>query len=178
MLEWEDDNWWEGTISQADRAGYPGLLLRQLDRLYLHRYVEFSFDDAANPDGFLQFGRPMIAAAFQPAKNMSYGASLGYETDTKVTKSLAGTEYFDVRQGRRVKRFTLDLLTPDEARAKVLEMQRQLGVHGEVLVIHNPADQTNLLRESFLARMRSMSVIAQSYLQAYTNTFELQEQIG
>jgi hypothetical protein len=178
MLEWEDDNWWDGTIAETDRAGYPGLLLCQLDRLYLHRYVEVSFDDATNVDGFLQFGRLMLASAFQPAKNMSYGASLGYETDTKVTRSLAGAEYFDVKPGRRVKRFSLDWLTPDEARAHVLEMQRQLGVHGELLVMHNPDDKINMLRESFLARMRTISPLTQPYFAAFTNSFELQESIG
>lgn len=174
-LEWEDDNWWDGTISQDDRAGYPGILLDVLPAIMLARYVQVLFNDTANPAGYLQFGRLFIAPSWQPANNMAYGASMNWETDTTVARSLGGTPYFFRKNPRRVDKFTLGYLSDAEAKAKVFEMQRQLGMDGELLVAWDPNDSLNLIRQSFVGRMRALNPIT-TVLQGYnSNAFEIEE---
>jgi len=175
MLEWEDDNWWEGTISEADRAGYPALLIFRLDRIYLARYLHFEFRDAANPDGYLQFGRPFISTSWQPAYNMSYGATAGWSTDTTMQRSLGGTPYFDRKSPRRTEKFSLDFLSPDEAWGKVFEMHRVLGTDGEVLVAWDVADPYNLLRFSFLGHLTDLSPATAVFLNNFSNPITIEE---
>ncbi|MFZ6644415.1 hypothetical protein ACO0LO_01755 [Undibacterium sp. TJN25] len=175
-LEWEDDNWWEGTVSEADRAGYPGLLFVQLPRIFLCRYVRIEFNDPLNPAGYLEFGRLFLASSWQPALNMDYGNSLAWEfTSTKSTAALGGTQYFDRRAGKRVLRFTLSNLTPEEALSKIFEMQRVLGADGEVLVMANPTDLLNVLRQSFIGRLRQVSPLTMASFRRFGTPFEIEE---
>ncbi|MEW9586239.1 hypothetical protein [Paraburkholderia sp. DGU8] len=174
-LEWEDDNWWECTISQDARAGYPGILLDLLPSIVLARYVKVLFSDAANAAGYLQFGRLFLSPGWQPANNMSYGASFNWETDTKVARSLGGTPYFDRKNPRRVDKFSLGFLSDAEAKATVFEMQRTLGMDGELLVAWDPGDALNLIRQSFVGRMRALNPIATVFLNNNSNAFEIEE---
>jgi len=175
-LEWEDDNWWEGTISQEDRAGYPGLLFAQLPRIFLTRYIRFEFDDQTNPAGYLEFGRLFLATGWQPAYNMDYGHSIAWEfSNTKMTRAMGGTPYFDRRAGMRVHRFTLSNMSRSEAMGKIFEMQRTLGIDGELLAILDPSDQLNMLRQSFIGRLRQTSPLTNSTFQRYGTPFEVEE---
>ncbi|MEW9586721.1 hypothetical protein [Paraburkholderia sp. DGU8] len=174
-LEWEDDNWWEGTIAQDARAGYPGILLDLLPSIVLARYVKVLFSDATNAAGYLQFGRLFLSPGWQPANNMSYGASFNWETDTKVARSLGGTPYFDRKSPRRVDKFSLGFLSDAEAKATVFEMQRTLGMDGELLVAWDPTDALNLIRQSFVGRMRALNPITTVFLNNNSNAFEIEE---
>jgi hypothetical protein len=174
-LEWEDDNWWDGTISQDDRAGYPGILLNVLPTIVLARYVQVLFSDATNTAGYLQFGRLFVSPSWQSANNMSYGSSMNWETDTTVARSLGGTPYFDRKNPRRVDKFSLNFLSDAEAKAVVFEMQRQLGMDGELLVAWDPSDALNLIRQSFVGRMRALNPITTVFLNNNSNAFEIEE---
>jgi hypothetical protein len=174
-LEWEDDNWWDSTISQDDRAGYPGILLNVLPNIVLARYVQVLFSDAANTAGYLQFGRLFVSPSWQSANNMSYGSSMNWETDTTVARSLGGTPYFDRKNPRRVDKFSLNFLSDAEAKAVVFEMQRQLGMDGELLVAWDPSDALNLIRQSFVGRMRALNPITTVFLNNNSNAFEIEE---
>ena len=175
VLEWEDDNWWEGTIAEADRAGYPALLLLRLPRIFLGRYVRFQFQDAGNTDGYLQFGRLFMSPAWQPANNMSYGATIGWSTDTTTQRAQGGTAYFDRRPPRRTEKFSLDFLSPDEAWGRVFEMQRVLGTDGEVFVAWDPDDQINLLRGSFLGHLTDLAVNTTPFYNNFSNPITIEE---
>jgi hypothetical protein len=174
-LEWEDDNWWEGTVSEDDRAGYPGILLNVLPSIVLARYMRILFSDTSNASGYLQFGRLFLSPGWQPAINMSYGATFNWETDTAVARSLGGTPYFDRKNPRRVDKFSLDALSDAEAKTKVFEMQRQLGMDGELLVAWDPSDSLNLSRQSFVGRMRALNPITTAFLNFNSNAFEIEE---
>ena len=174
-LEWEDDNWWDCTISQDDRAGYPGILLDVLPSIVLARYVQVLFNDTSNAAGYLQFGRLFLSPSWQPATNMQYGASMNWETDTKVARSLGSVPYFDRKNPRRVHKLTLPVLTDAEAKGTVFEMQRKLGMDGELLVAWDPTDNINLIRQSFVGRMRALNPITTLFQGYNSNAFEIEE---
>ncbi len=48
---------------------------------------------------------------------MRYGVSLGWDTDTKVERSLGDVEFFDCHAARRTARFSIDYLPEDEVMA-------------------------------------------------------------
>ena len=175
VLEWEDDNWWDGRISDDDRASYPGILLDVLPQITLARYVQVQFSDTTNTAGYLQFGRLFVAPSWTPADNMQYGASMNWETDTTIGRSLGGTPYFARRNPRRSDKFTLAFLSDAEAKAKVFEMQRQLGLDGQLLVAWDPDDAVNLMRQSYVGRMSALNPITTVFTDINSNAIEIEE---
>jgi hypothetical protein len=175
MLDWEDPNWWDGRLPEEDRKGYPGLLVQVLAEPAFGRYVRIEFDDPDNPDGFIELGRMFLSQGWSPHNNASWNPSLGWEFDTTMDRALDGTPYFDRKTGRRVHKFGLDFLDPNEAYGKVFEMQRGTGTDREVMLVWDRDDPVNLIRHSFVGRMRQINPIQLSFLNNFTNAFEIEE---
>lgn len=173
--EWEDPNWWGGRYSTEELSGYSATLVHLFSKAMLYQYWRIDIDDTANPIGYLQWGRMFIGPAWQPAINMSWGASIAWETDTDVQKSLGGAESYDVRSPYRVQRYKLDAMTRDEAMSNAFEIQRRAGIDKEVLWVSDPDDTVHALRTRFLARIRSLSPIEYPYFNNNTTAFELKE---
>ncbi|WP_250501976.1 hypothetical protein [Caballeronia sp. AZ7_KS35] len=175
MLDWEDPNWWDGRLPEDQRKSYPALILCISKTPVFGRYIRFEFDDEANLDGYLEFGRVFVSQAWTPKINASYGASLGWEFDTTMDRAVDGTPYFDRKTGRRVQKFSFDALSDDEAYGRIFEMQRAAGVDQELMFAFDHDDPINLLRHSFLARMRQINPLQLSFLNNHTNAYELEE---
>ena len=174
-LEWEDDNWWTGKYTQEEREGYTTELDHLLPAARLGRYWRIEIKDLGNPDGYIQIGRSFIGPAWQAEINMIYGASLGWETKTEVQDAKSGAEYYAVRTPYRVQKFTLSWMEQDEAFTRAFELQRQAGIHAEIIFIHDPADTVHSLRQRFMCRMRTLSPIEYVQLEINSTAFELKE---
>jgi hypothetical protein len=92
-----------------------------------------------------------------------------------VTSARSGAEYFDEQIPARVERFTLDFMQEDEAFGRAFELQRQAGVHSEILFIHDPDDTVHALRRQFLSRLRALSPIDFPSFNLNGTAFELKE---
>jgi hypothetical protein len=174
-LEWEDDNWWTGKYNDEELNGYTTELVHILPEDFVSRYWRIEISDPNNPAGYVEFGRVFIGPAWQPQVNMIYGASVGWETDTAATASRSGAEYFDVRTPNRVQHFTLDFMAQDEAFGRAFELQRQAGIHSEILFIHDPDDTVHALRRQFSSRLRALSAIEYPSFNLNGTAFELKE---
>lgn len=175
LLEWEDDNFWLGTLSQEALAGYRAPFAHYLPAPVVLRYWRVEIDDTANPAGTVQIGRAFFGPAWRPTYNMSYGASIGFEDATAGETSLSGEEFFDVRARYRVHKLALDWLTDTEAYAGIMDMQQQLGTSGELLVSGDPDDVANQPRRCFLARLKSLSPQTHSSIGRHAAALELKE---
>lgn len=173
--EWEDDEFWAGTISNEDISGFFWNAAYLLPDTVSAQSISIEIYDEENAAGYVQIGRLFLGSGWQPAWNMSYGATLGYEPLTEVSKALDGTEYFDERPLYRVAKFSLDHLREEEALEGALELQRVCGISGEVFFIWSPADVRQSVRRSFLGRLRTLSPIEAAYYGHYRNPFEVQE---
>ncbi|QYY30302.1 hypothetical protein K2O51_23315 [Cupriavidus pinatubonensis] len=174
-LEWEDDNFWTGSITEEERKQYPSMLLVILPKPTAGRYIKIEIDDESNPDGYVEFGRLFVSRAWQPLNNANWGASIGWETDTTTQRALSGTPYFDRKDGRRVTRFELGYLSRDEALGQVFELQRRAGIDGEILLVWDKDDPINLLRQSYLGHQRQLNPIARAFVGNHSNAFEIEE---
>ena len=174
-LEWEDDNFWLGTMTPEARAGYNSPFLHILPTAQYLRYWKVEINDTTNPAGYIHIGRLFMGVGWQPKYNMSYGASLGYEDPTEVATSLSGAEYFDVRGKYRIHRFELGFLSGAEVHQQILEMQRIAGTSAEVLVVPDPADTSTLVQRSFVGRLKSISPVAQPSPLTYSTSIEIKE---
>lgn len=174
-LPWGSPSWWAGKYP-ADQIGrYTGAVVFVLSSLTAAQYLRVEISDPGNPDGFVQIGRLFVADGWQPTRNMTYGASLAWEDRTQVQEALSGAEYFDTRPPVRVARFGLEAMTESEAMSQAFELQRAMGVSGEVLFIWDPADTTHALRRRFLGRLRTLSPIENPGPDRWKAPFEIKE---
>lgn len=176
LLEWEDDNFWLGTISQQARAGYQAPFIHKLSTIKNMRYWRVEIVDAGNSDGYVQIGRLFMARGWTPTVNYSYGSGLGFQDPTPVDTSLSGAEYFDVRSKFRVMQFSLPYITDTEAYNYALDLQRLAGVSGEILVM--PDGGSNITQQpqrSFVGRLRQLGSIKQPNPTTYSLDFEVKE---
>ena len=176
LLEWEDDNFWLGTLTQEQRAGFQSPYILRINTLSSLRYWRVEISDTTNPAGWIQIGRLFMARGWTPSVNYVYGAGLGYQDPTPVDTSFSGAEFFDIRQKFRVMQFRLDYISDSEAYSYALELQRLAGISGEVLVQpdggENPGQQP--LR-SFVGRLRQMSQVTQPQPSTFSVDFEVKE---
>lgn len=174
-LEWTSDNFWTGQIAAEELDGIQQSAIYVLPSKQFARYWKWELNDTTNADGFIEIGRAFLSGEWQPSHNYEYGGSLGIETGTTVATSLAGTEYFDRREPYRVMRFALNYLDEDEAFQKGFDLMRRAGIDKEVFVIADPTDLPNMLRRSFLGRLRTLSPLEQSVFERANLNFEVKE---
>jgi hypothetical protein len=175
LLEWEEDNFWLGTLSANARAGYQSPFIHLLPSAQNLRYWKVEVDDTGNTDGYVQIGRLFMAATWVPSVNYAYGAGLGYQDPTPIDVSLSGAEYFDVRSRFRVFNFELQYILGTEAYAYALDMQRLCGNSGEVLVVPDSSDTANQPYRAFVGRLLQMGPIQQPQPTAFTAAYQIKE---
>ena len=174
QLEWEDDRWWDGTISAEERESYVSNLVHAFAST-LAQYWRLELSDTGNADGYVQAGRLFLATGWQPTVNYDYGNSFGWETTVQAEQSLGGQQYFSRQAHQRVFRLGLSWLISDEAHGRVWEIQRALGVDGELFVVPDMDDVVNLTRRAFLARLRALDPIVYPQYLYYQAAFEFIE---
>lgn len=174
-LPWESGSFWTGRYSEEEIEGYNATTVYIADAVFSARYVRVEIDDEDNADGYVQIGRAFAASAWQPTRNMVYGASLGFIDRTVVQEARSGAESFDVRPSPRIARFGLEAMDEDQAMALAFEIQRRLGTSGEILFVWDPSDTVNAIRRQFLGRLRVLNAIENAGPDRWRSPFEIKE---
>lgn len=175
LLEWEDDNFWLGTVNAETIAGYQSPYINMIDSRPVLRYWRIEINDTTNPYVYVQIGRVFIGDVWTVSANYSFGAGLGMEDQTQIETSLGGEEYFDVRKRYRVHQFDLEYLTESEGYSRIIDMQKLAGVSGEVLIVQDSSDVVNGYRRNFLGRMRSLSPLVDKNFGSKSISMEIKE---
>lgn len=175
LLEWEDDNFWRGTLSDQARAGYQSPFVHRVQGLPSLRYWKVLIDDTTNSDGYVHIGRLFLSDVWQPELGPIVGASLAIEDTSQSEASVGGSEYFDLRARPRVHRFELKAMTRDEAYSRVVDLQKLQGVSGEVLIDPDYADAINRPRRSFVGRMANLAPLVDTGNGRFDTSFEIRE---
>lgn len=160
-LEWENDSFWLGSYSREEIESFTSISTQILNEFRSTRYLRVLINDPLNTNGYFQVGRVFVGPAIQPIVNYSYGAGLGYETNTAIETALNGAEFFDVREPVRIFRFSLEMMRDNEAYGKFLDLTRRAGIHGEIFVIPDPDDSFQGLRRNFPGRLRQLNPLEQ-----------------
>jgi len=177
-LEWESDSFWTWKMDPEEAAYYPGLAFEFIENIVTYRYWLIEFSDLTNSDGYVEIGRLFVGNSFLPENNASFSWSLGYEDGSMIEEAIGGAEYYDQRPKYRVCRFGLDWLGETEAMTTALGASRILGVTDEVLLIWDKDDGNNLMRQSFLGRLRSLTPIENPDPVRFTTAYEIKEIIA
>lgn len=176
-LEWEDDAWWSGTYTAEDAEGYTTNITHIIPNLAYYRYWRIDIIDSLNPAGYIQLGRVFLGPAWQPTRNAEVGLSLGWATDTTVQKALSGTKYFQRRNPYRVTNFTLNVIDIDEALNRAFEIDKRMGIDGEILWIQETQDTVHALRRRYLGTMRELSLIEFPYVGLGKKSYSIEETV-
>ncbi len=174
-LEWEADNWWLGTISPEEAAGYPLSLIHDAGRNVLARYWRVQISDVGNSDGYVEAGRLWMGPLWSPQVTYGLEAFLIWEPKSTEQKSLGGVLYFDEQPSARVFRLSLPALSSVETYGVMLEIQRSVGNAGEIVVIPDPDDRLRRFKRDLLGRLRQIDPLVQFASGYYRAGFEVEE---
>lgn len=172
---WGSARLWTGRPSAEDVAGYTAPLVFILDQSTNAQFVRVEIDDGDNEADYVHFGRVFVADGWQPERNIVVGASLGFMSRSEVQAALSGAEYFNARTSPRITKFELPVMSEDEAMAQAYEIQRGVGVTGEVLFIWDPDDTVHALRRQYLGRLTELSLIENPGPDRWRSPFSIQE---
>lgn len=174
-LEWEDDAWWLGTYTAEGMVGYTTNIVHILPTTEVLQYWKIEIFDSTNSAGYIQLGRVFIGSAWEPTNDAEVGLLAGWETTTQMQKALNGTRYYQRRNPYRVTKFSLKVIDADEAMINAFEIDRRIGIDGEVLWVHDTDDVMHALRRRFLGNIRELTPIEFPYQHLTTKAYTIEE---
>lgn len=137
--------------------------------------AKITLHDPTNPDGYMQASRLFMGAHFEPAYNPSYGLTLGWDEDTKNTRTAGGSLRSDPTDKWRVMNFDLDAIVPED-RQKVMEIFRELGINKDFFISMFPSRGGMLERDYTLqAKMARSGTMALPKHRLYSTKIQLEE---
>jgi hypothetical protein len=174
-LEWEDDNFWTGQLSDEEIVGYPSHGMHDALVNIRARYWTIEINDAANPDGYVELAHLRLGTIWSPERNLAPGAQLVWEDRTVSATSLGGVLYSETRPPARVLRLALKGITRVEAFGALLDAQRLLGTHTPFWVVPSPDDVARRFKRDCLVRFRKLDPITQAFHNVHETVLELEE---
>ncbi|HYC00342.1 MAG TPA: hypothetical protein VEC57_14490 [Candidatus Limnocylindrales bacterium] len=141
-----------------------------------YRYWRLDVDDTTNPDGWVEFGRPVLAwNAFQSEHDVACGLGIYFKPRSTTVTTASGARYFDELPAPKCLDFTFHYLADAEAWDTIYELMRTQGATGEVLVSLDPDDARNLPRHTFLATVADMEKLRAMAKGYWTKAFTAEQ---
>lgn len=173
LFEWESSSWWT-TSRPDDYYRSPFMALAVADDFYEARYITVQISDTSNVDGYVQIGRFFTGGGFQPSINPKYGLKDSWRDLSEVDQSESGEFWSIERRRLRAVSFLIEHLTTAEA-AYIHDMQRRLGIIGDVLFVPYPDDIGESQRYGFVGRLSELSAIEYPYFSHRSTGFKIEE---
>lgn len=171
QVAWEDPNFWTRQLDSEQRAEYTPFAWHVFEPTSLAHSVLLEINDAGNPDGYVEFGRVIVADVWQPDTNMSFGSQWGHDDSTTVQETEDGSaEFFDEAPRRRTFSAELGRLDQNEAFDVIARMQRVQGTSREIVILNELADTPQRHRRSMLARLVELDPITHPYAHNWTSS--------
>lgn len=173
-IAWEASYFWLGTAPYDDQD--RGIwLIHVFDSDTSANYWKIEIKDELNPDGYVQAGRLFMAQRWSPSLNyIPESNGLGFLDGTLASGTLRGGKHFWRRINPRV--WTCKINLPDsEAFGSGYEFLQKAGYDGEVFIIPDPSDATNLQKRSFLATISESDLISQAVAGRSSIGFKVEE---
>lgn len=173
--EWEDPFFWLG-IEPYDDPDRGIWLIHIFPGPIEGRLWSVEIDDQYNTDRFIEIGRLFMPSAWSPSINYSYSNNgLGFRNNALSSSALSGSKQFWRRINPRQFRCTLDLLPETEGYGDAYRFMQRVGFDGEVFVIPDPDDATNIQKRSFLGTVQEMDPLSQAFFGHVGTGFNIEE---
>ena len=159
---------WAGATQNVDR---PHAFLDLTTASKTYRYWKIDLTDAANPAGYFEAGRVILANAFQGTRNYSYGAGRGYKDLTTTKDAFGGQMLIEDKAKRPVISFETNWLTETEMEASILELQRNMT--GAVFAMLDPSASTYRQARMYYGRL-SLEPLVNAAFNIYSTRFTIE----
>jgi len=180
-----DDLWgqagvWDGKESPETsfETNMPNQFLHINDAVRYGQYFRCTIRDTNNDDGFVSINGLYVTSAYQPTRNMSFGAELGTASNSTVEKSAGGVTASNEEVGRRFLTFTLDNIPLQEAWTNSFDLNRQLDITESFYVIYDPDATTLLSRQSFPAQFVTLGGNRATFFDRNAVRYRIEEKLG
>lgn len=173
--EWEDPWFWLG-IEPYDDPDRGIWLIHVFPEAVEARLWSVEIDDQYNTDGYVEIGRLFMPSAWSPSINYALGNNgLGFRNNALSSAALSGAKQFWRRINPRQFRCTIDYLPETEAFGEAYRFLQRVGYDGEVFVIPDPDDTTNIQKRSFLGTLLEMDPLSQAVFGHVGTGFQIEE---
>lgn len=125
----------------------------------------------------VDLGRVFMGSVWTPTHGLVYGGHLGYQSRASTVETDSGAEYHVTRPNPRVLSGTLEAVTDPEALDQVLEMQRQLGTTGELLVMLRPSHRARQPVFTWLGRQHTLQPVVPSGYRRWSVPIDIRESL-
>lgn len=140
------------------------------------RYGTLEINDTANTAGYVQAGRLFVGTGFQPEHNAEYGRQRGRTDLSSSVTSISGKKYSTARRRPRTVDMRFPVLSAAEAN-HLDEMADAVGTTEEVLYVPDPADMALSQRQGFLAHLRELGALEDSFYENVATPYRLEEKL-
>jgi len=169
---------WGGYLSRDFSEEMDLWIFHPIRSGVLGRYLRLDFSDEDNADGYLEFGRLLAGPSLQTTRNISYGWSIRFEDNSRVTKSRGGQTWIDEEARYRVLEFTIEHLDKQTVFDQFFNfMDRLGGVSADFVVMVFPGDETQYYNLAMYCRQRDIGAVVNPFFESYSKTFVLEELI-
>lgn len=177
-LAWEDDNFWFGDVGEEDKDRFTPLATHfHPDGGDVVFSVRVEIEDEGNLDGFIKVGRLFVADAWQPRFSAQYGIEYGFDIDTsfETADNSQQTLYADPKIPKRTVSFNLATLDAEEGFRRLLTMQRDQGLHKEILYTEGAEITSENFQKTFVGRLKDVSPLTHPYFRTFSGSVNLVE---
>lgn len=177
-VDWGHPSIFSATVDAETALLFPQPWIFVFPAAQTARYWLLEIEDPANPDGYLELNRVILAPGYQPSRNMAYGAAVRIVDPSETQRSYGGRIFGEARQKYRVATFRLDRIPTAEALINIHDMHARQGISGEVFFVWDPEDPANLGRLSFLGRMSELGALEAAFYNRRDCNFQIEERVG
>lgn len=185
---WSNPNWFARRLQEKDLYGFTRVASVNLPTLVSNslrdvqsaqaRYIKITITDeyAASLRNYIDIGRLFIGTKFSPHRSDTLdGTSIVYTDKSIIDESIGGEMFFEQRAIRREMSFNFGNLTENEVYNGILDIQRQLGTTGEILVIPDADDAALSFKKNFLGHFKTTSPVPRRAHNLYSAPIVIEE---
>ncbi len=169
------NNVWESGLTVENTAGMNigYTIVPTADQTARYWLIEIT--DTGNAAGYVDVGRLILAAGWQPSVNLSIGAKLPLVTKTDMEDTDGGATTFTTRPVRRQTAFEIKYLQEAEALDSAYTMQRIAGASGQIMWVQSPTTTTQMHNLAYLATLEELNGIEYPFSLYQSVAFRLRE---
>jgi hypothetical protein len=164
-------------FTAEDAVGFPLPFVNVPSAPYSARYWRWEVQDTANAAGYVQIGRLVMAYGEACTVAPKPGLKIGWDTNSTRTDTDAYSAVYASKGIRRTVTFAFDNVDEGEAFVRSFDIQRRLGITGQLFFVYDHADVELMPRRSFLAVQRDLSPMESPVFSRFGVPFSLVEEL-
>lgn len=141
-----------------------------------YRWWRIDVDDTSNADGYFQAGRIILANAWSPEINFSFGMGIGWIDPSPTEQSVAGHLYPLERPKHRVFTIPFQFQTEADMLGGLYEIERTRGASKDIFVVLDKDDDAQLHRRMLHGLMVGTTApISLEFFRRYSTSLRVEE---